>query len=126
MIAQKQVYKCKVCGNVVEVIYVGGGVLSCCNQDMELLAEKTDDTGREKHVPVIEKTAGGIKIKVGSIAHPMEENHYIAMIEMDDGNIEQKTYLKPGDAPEAEFATSADIGNISAREYCTVHGLWKS
>jgi len=126
MITQKQIYKCNVCGNVLEVLYAGGGDVSCCNQEMELLAEKNDDTGMEKHVPVIETTANGVKIKVGSVTHPMEENHYIAVIEMDDGKTEQKAYLKPGDTPEAEFTTNADIGEISAREYCTVHGLWKS
>ncbi len=126
MIAQKQIYKCNVCGNMVEVLYVGGGELTCCNQAMELLAEKNDDTGMEKHVPVIEETTDGVIVKVGSVAHPMEESHYIAVIEISDGDTEQKAFLQPGDAPEARFVTIANLSSISAREYCTVHGLWKS
>jgi len=119
-----EVYKCGVCGNIVEVLHVGGGELVCCGQPMQLQAEKTADQGKEKHVPVIEKTAKGIKVKVGSIAHPMEEKHYIEWIEVVvDGNPQIK-FLKPGDLPEAEFEVSG--ANITAREFCTVHGLWKS
>jgi superoxide reductase len=91
---------------------------------MELLKEKTEDAGQEKHVPVIEKTGAGLKVKVGSVPHPMEENHYIEWIEIaDDGKVCRKL-LKAGDSPEAEFEISA--GNIKAREYCSVHGLWAS
>jgi len=118
-----QIYKCNVCGNIVEVAHAGAGQLVCCGQPMELLAEKNQDIGQEKHVPVIEKTAKGIKIKVGSIPHPMEEKHYIEFIEViSNGNVCRK-FLKPGDKPEAEFEVS---GAVSARAYCNVHGLWKS
>ncbi len=129
-----QIYKCNKCGNIVEVLHVGGGQLVCCGGPMELLAEKTEDQGKEKHVPVIEKTEKGYKVKIGSIPHPMEEAHYIEWIEIiADGKICRK-FLKPGEAsadakaladkPEAEFYIEAE--NVTAREYCNVHGLWKS
>jgi superoxide reductase len=123
MTVQKQVYRCKICGNIVEVMHAGVGELVCCGQPMELLSGKTEDVGKEKHVPVIEKTASGIKVKVGSVPHPMEEKHYIEWIEViADGRTCVK-FLKPGDKPEAEFNIKAD--KIVAREYCNVHGLWK-
>ncbi|MBM3209095.1 desulfoferrodoxin [Candidatus Shapirobacteria bacterium] len=124
MVVLGQIYKCNICGNIVEVIHVGGGELVCCGQPMELLTEKNQDIGQEKHVPVIEKTESGIKVKVGSIPHPMEEAHYIEWIEViADGKI-YREFLNLGDQPEAEFPIRAD--NLSAREYCGVHGLWKS
>ncbi len=119
-----QVYKCEICGNIVEVLYVGGGELVCCGQPMNLLEEKTEDQGKEKHVPVIKKTEKGVKVKVGSVPHPMEEKHFIEWIEIiADGN-SCKKFLKPGQAPEAEFETTAT--NITARIYCNLHALWKS
>ena len=124
MTTQKQVYKCNVCGNIVEVLHAGKGELVCCGQPMELLQEKTADVGQEKHVPVIEATDRGIKVKVGDVPHPMEEKHYIEWIEVTtDGEIYRR-FLKPGEKPEAEFETRAQ--KISAREYCNIHGLWKS
>jgi len=120
----KQVYKCNVCGNIVEVLHAGAGQLVCCGQPMELLEEKTEDVGQEKHVPVIEKTETGVKVKVGSIPHPMEDKHYIEWVELiADGKIKRQ-FLAPGDAPEAEFETKAEKNE--AREYCNVHGLWRS
>ena len=124
MTTQKQVYKCNVCGNIVEVLHAGKGELVCCGQPMELLQEKTADVGQEKHVPVIEATDRGIKVKVGDVPHPMEEKHYIEWIEVTtDGEIYRR-FLKPGEKPVAEFETRAQ--KISAREYCNIHGLWKS
>ncbi|MFB0499753.1 MAG: desulfoferrodoxin [Candidatus Hadarchaeaceae archaeon] len=124
MAEQKQIYKCNVCGNIVEVLHGGVGELVCCGQPMELLKEKTEDVGLEKHVPVVEKTEKGIKVKIGSVPHPMEENHYIEWVEIiADGRVYRK-FLKPGDKPEAEFEIKAE--KIKAREYCNVHGLWKS
>jgi len=118
-----EVYKCNVCGNIVEVLHAGGGQLVCCGQPMQLMEEKTEDVGREKHVPVVERTNGSIKVKVGSMPHPMEEKHYIEWIEVvADGNICRK-FLKPGDKPEAEF--SIVVEKVTAREYCNIHGLWK-
>jgi superoxide reductase len=124
MTEQKQIYKCNICGNVVEVVYAGAGQLVCCGKPMELLKEKNQDEGQEKHVPVIEKTETGIKVKVGSIPHPMEEKHYIVWIELIADNKSYKKFLKPGDKAEAEFEIKAD--NVTAREYCNVHGLWKA
>jgi superoxide reductase len=124
MDTQKQIYKCNICGHIVEVLHPGIGQLVCCGQPMEPLKEKIQDIGLEKHVPVIEKTANGVRVKVGSIPHPMEEKHYIEWIEIiADGKYCRK-FLKPGDKPEAEFEVKAE--NITAREYCNIHGLWKS
>ena len=124
MTKKNQIYKCNICGNIVEVLHAGIGELVCCGQPMELLKEKTEDEGTEKHVPIIEKTNKGFKVKVGSIPHPMEEKHYIEFIEViADGKTYRKD-LKPGEKPEAEFCIKAD--KIEAREYCNVHGLWKS
>jgi len=124
MIEQKQIYKCNLCGNIVEVLTVGGGELVCCGQPMELLKEKTEDIGQEKHVPIIEKTETGWRIKVGAIPHPMEEKHYIEWIEIFADGRSFRKFLKPGDKPETEFEIKAE--KIEAREYCNIHGLWKS
>lgn len=120
-----QIYKCSACGNVVELTFVGGGDLVCCGKVMELLKEKgVEEEGKEKHVPIIERTMNGYKIKIGSVPHPMESGHYIAWVEIiADG----KTYrqdLEIGSEPVAEFCIQAE--NISARAYCNLHGLWKS
>jgi superoxide reductase len=125
MTKQKQVYRCNVCGNIVEVLHAGKGELVCCGQPMELLQEKTADVGLEKHVPVVETTDRGIKVKVGDIPHPMEEKHYIEWIEVITDGGSCRKFLKPGDKPETEF----EIGSqkvVAAREYCNIHGLWKS
>ncbi len=121
---KNQVYKCGVCGNIVEVLTVGGGELVCCNQPMELLSEKTQDAGNEKHVPVIAKTDNGYRVKVGSIPHPMEDKHYINWVELIADGIVYRKNLKPGQTPEAEFCVSEE--KVTAREYCNLHGLWKS
>ena len=119
-----QVYKCAVCGNMVEVLHVGGGELVCCGQPMQLLAENTVDASKEKHVPVIEKTADGYKVKVGAVPHPMEEKHYIEWIELIADGKAYREHLKPGQTPEAIFCLKAD--HVTAREYCNLHGLWKA
>ena len=124
MTIQKQVYKCNVCGNIVEVLHAGRGELVCCGQPMELLQEKTADVGQEKHVPVVEATDRGIKVKVGDVPHPMEEKHYIEWVEVTNDGGSYRQFLKPGEKPEAEFEIRAQ--KISAREYCNIHGLWKS
>ena len=124
MSEQKQLYKCGECGNLVEVLVAGTCAPNCCDREMELLTAKTEEAGFEKHLPVIEEVSGGVKVKVGSVTHPMEENHYIAVIEIDDGRTSQKALLKPGQEPAAEFKTGAAATDITAREYCTVHGLW--
>ena len=118
------IYKCEICGNIVEVIHTGDGELVCCGQPMKLLAEKTQDQGKEKHVPVVEKTAQGIKVKVGSVPHPMEEKHYIEWVELVAGGKAYRQFLKPGAAPVAFCPVQA--GQVTARELCNIHGLWKS
>jgi superoxide reductase len=124
MAEKLEIYKCKVCGNIVEVLHGGDGELVCCGQPMENMAAKTADAGKEKHVPVIEKISGGYKVKVGSIAHPMEEKHYIEWIELLADGKAYRQFLEPGTAPEAVFNIEAD--SVSAREHCNVHGLWRS
>ena len=125
MATQKlQVYKCNVCGNMVEMIHAGAGQLVCCNQPMELLTENTTDAAQEKHVPVIAKTDNGVKVTVGSVAHPMEEKHFIEWIELIADGKAYRQFLNPGDAPEAFFCV--DANEMTAREFCNLHGLWKS
>jgi len=124
MTEKLQVYRCGVCGNIIMVLHASRGTLVCCGQPMQLLEEKVEDVGKEKHVPVIEKTDTGVEVKVGSIPHPMEENHYIEWIELTTGDETFIKFLKPGEAPEAEFEVKA--GKLTAREYCNMHGLWKS
>jgi superoxide reductase len=120
----KEVYKCEICGNIVEVLHEGIGELVCCGQPMKLLQEKTADEGKEKHVPVIEKNEEGVTIKVGSVPHPMEEKHYIEWIEIITNKGSSRKYLKPGEKPEKSFPVKAE--NIKARIYCNIHGLWGS
>jgi len=124
MTARLQVYKCEICGNIVEVLHEGQGQLVCCGKPMTLLTENATDASKEKHVPVMEKTASGIKIKVGSAPHPMEEKHYIEWIQIIADGKAYRQFLNPGNAPEAVFEIRAE--NIDAREYCNVHGLWKA
>jgi len=124
MTKRLEVYKCEICGNIVEVLNAGDGELVCCGQPMKLMVENTVDAAREKHVPVIEKISGGIKVSVGSVAHPMEEKHYIQWIELIADGKAYRQFLNPGDKPEAIFSVIAT--SLSAREYCNLHGLWKS
>ena len=134
MIEVKQIYKCQICGNIVEVVHIGAGELVCCGQPMTLQKANTVDVAQEKsadakamadkHVPVIEKTDDGYKVKIGSIPHPMEESHYIEWIEIIVDGKSCRHFLKPGEAPEAKFCIKA--GEVSAREYCNLHGLWQT
>jgi len=118
-----QIFKCEICGNIVEVVHAAGGTLVCCGQPMTAMTENTVDASREKHIPVVEKTETGILVKVGSVNHPMEEKHFIEWIEVQhDGKI-LRAQLKPGDAPQAHFQV-ADA-NVTVRAYCNLHGLWK-
>jgi superoxide reductase len=109
---------------MVEVVRAGQGELVCCNQPMTLLVENTVDAVQEKHVPVVEKVSGGVKVKVGSVSHPMEDKHYIEWIEAIAGGKAYRQFLNPGDAPEATF--KIDAADVTAREFCNLHGLWKS
>jgi len=118
-----QVYKCEVCGNIVEVLHGGKGELVCCDKPMKLFVENTVDAAKEKHVPIVEKTADGFRIKIGEVAHPMEEKHYIEWIEVITDGKAYRQFLNPGDAPKATFKIDAE--QVTAREYCNLHGLWK-
>ncbi len=124
MAEKLQVYKCETCGNIVEVLHGGQGELVCCGNPMKLIVENTVDAAKEKHVPVIEVIEGGVKVKVGDVAHPMEESHYIEWIGIIADGVEYRKFLNPGDVPEAEFKINAD--QVAAREYCNLHGLWKA
>ena len=124
MAVKMGIYKCEVCGNIVEVLHDGVGELVCCNEPMKRFEENTVDAAKEKHVPVIEKTANGYKVKVGSVPHPMEEKHYIEWIELIANGKAYRQFLSPGDVPEAEFCI--DAAQVTAREYCNIHGLWKA
>jgi superoxide reductase len=124
MTERMQVYRCEICGNIVEVLHVGKGQLVCCGKPMKLMKENTVDASLEKHVPVIEKAEKGVTVRVGSVPHPMEEAHYIEWIElMVDGRVTRQ-FLKPGEKPEAFFPVEGQ--NLTAREYCNLHGLWKA
>lgn len=118
------IYKCEHCGNMVEVVHAGGGALVCCGDEMKLQVENTVDAAKEKHVPVVEKTAEGYRVSVGSVAHPMEEKHYIEWIELVADGKACRQFLKPGDAPVAEFCVSAV--KVEVRAYCNLHGLWQA
>jgi superoxide reductase len=124
MTEKLQVYKCEICGNIVEVLHAGMGELVCCGQPMKQTIENTVDAAKEKHVPVIEKVPGGFKVKVGSVAHPMEEKHFIEWIEIIADGKAYRQFLNPGQVPEASFMLEA--ATVAAREYCNIHGLWKA
>ena len=123
MPARLEIYKCELCENMVEVIRAGKGSLVCCGKPMVLMTENTVDAAKEKHIPVVEKVAGGFKVKVGSVAHPMEEKHYIEWVQIVDGDMTSRKFLKPGEAPEVEF--KSDAASVVAREFCNLHGVWK-
>lgn len=125
MTAIREIYHCPICGNLVEVLFAGPGALVCCGEPMKLLEGNTVDAAKEKHVPVITEVGDKIKVSVGSVAHPMEEKHYISMIEVHTVNKVYRKDLKPGDEPEAMFRVKADKV-LFAREYCNLHGLWKT
>lgn len=124
MTERLQIYKCEICGNIVEMLHEGKGELVCCGQPMKLYQENTVDAAKEKHLPVVEKTGSGFKVTVGSVPHPMEEKHYIEWIELIADGKAYRHFLKPGEAAEATFQIDAE--RVTAREYCNLHGLWKA
>ena len=124
MVEKLQVYRCKVCGNIVQVLHAGGGTLVCCGEDMTLLQENTVEASKEKHIPVIEKKGDVVVVKLGSVPHPMEEKHYIEWIELLADGISYFQHLKPGMMPEATFTVKAE--HVMARAYCNLPGLWRS
>ena len=123
MAEKMEIYKCMMCGNIVEVLHGGDGELVCCGKPMELQVENTTDAAREKHVPVIEKIDGGYKVKIGSVPHPMEEKHFIEWIELIANGKAYRQFLNPGDVPEAVFNIEANL--VTAREFCNLHGVGK-
>jgi superoxide reductase len=124
MTNKNEVYKCPLCGNIVEILHTGAGELVCCGQPMDLMGENTVDAAKEKHVPVVEKVDNGYKVSVGSVAHPMEEKHWIEWIELvADGKV-YREMLSPGQTPEATFCVEA--ADVTARAFCNLHGHWKS
>lgn len=124
MAKKLEIYKCMLCGNIVEVVHGGDGELVCCGEPMKLMTESTADSTKEKHVPLIEKIDGGYKVTVGSTIHPMTEEHHIEWIELLADGKAYRQFLVPGKEPIATFCIKAD--KVSAREYCNIHGLWKS
>ena len=122
MTKRLEIYKCEVCGNIVEMLHEGAGELVCCNETMKLFKENSVDAAREKHVPVVVQNGNSFKVTVGSVAHPMEEKHYIEWIQINSGNKSYMEFLKPGAEPKAVFDLKS--GKITAREYCNLHGLW--
>jgi superoxide reductase len=124
MTTRNQIYKCMLCGNIVEVLHEGAGELVCCGKPMILQLENTVDAAKEKHIPVIEKGDSGLIVKIGSVPHPSTPEHYIEWIEIIADGKAYRQFLNPGDAPEAAFAV--DAKQVFARAYCNLHGLWKS
>ena len=120
-----ELYKCETCGAIVEVFQGGAGALACCGAPMTLFKEGVTDASKEKHVPVAEKTEKGIKVKVGALAHPMEEKHWIQWVELVGNNFCCTHFLNPGDTPDVEFKCACK-GKVVVRAYCNLHGLWKT
>lgn len=124
MSAQKlQIFKCRHCGLVVEILG-SGATPSCCGEPMTPMVENSVDASAEKHVPVVEKQGTGILVRVGSAPHPMEADHYIEWIEVVNGVYVNRCHLRPGDAPQAAFYVPLQP-NLTIRAYCNKHGLWK-
>lgn len=124
MTKKNDVYKCNVCGNITEVLHESGGTLSCCNQPMQKLEENSVEASKEKHIPVVTPVPGGYKVSVGSVEHPMEDKHFIEWIELVTESTVLRKQLKPGEKPEVIFLT--DAKTVYAREYCNLHGHWRS
>lgn len=125
-----EVYKCDICGNIVEVLDGEDGILVCCGDDMKRMASNTVDAAVEKHVPVPHREVNGLKIAVGEVPHPMTEEHFIEWIDIRVGNMVQRKYLKPGEAPTASFTFPENLEKGEHRPvfraYCNLHGLWQS
>ena len=123
-IKRLQVYKCGICGNIIEVLHKGKPALVCCGEPMKLFEENTTDAAREKHVPVAEQSGNTMTVKVGSTAHPMEDKHYIEWIQVVAGEKAYRQFLRPGHKPEAMFEIHED--DVTIRAYCNLHGLWRA
>ena len=126
MTSRGQIWKCNVCGNVIEVLHEGADALVCCGEPMNSMNVKTEEEGNEKHKPVIDVDEEGIVVRVGSVSHPMDDGHYIEWVEISTAKGTAKKFLKPGEAPVAKFPVKVDVSEVSARAYCNVHGLWRN
>ena len=124
MANRAEVYVCELCGNIVEVLEGTGGTLVCCGQDMVLQKENTTNAAQEKHVPVVTIAGTTATVQAGSVAHPMEAQHHIAWIELQQGNKVQRVYLLPGENPQVVFVIETGVP-VTVRAYCNLHGLWK-
>ena len=124
MANRAEIYRCELCGHLIEVLEEAGGTLACCGQDMVLQRANTTEAAQEKHVPVVTVSGTTATVQVGSVAHPMEAQHHIAWIELQQGNKGQRVVLQPGDAPQAVFTVEAGVP-VVVRAYCNLHGLWK-
>ena len=124
MTKRNEVYKCSVCGNIVEVLHPAGGTLVCCGKPMELMKENTMEASEEKHIPVVEKVEGGYRVTVGSAPHPMTQEHHIEWIELETAEGTMRAFTKHCPQPVAFFSTAAKA--TSARAYCNLHGLWRA
>jgi superoxide reductase len=116
-------YRCERCGNVVALLKKGGGTLTCCGQAMTKLEANSTDAAQEKHVPVVVKEGGKIKVSVGSVPHPMLPEHHIEWIALVSGDKVEFAFLKPGEEAKAEFD---EVASGTVYEYCNLHGLWKA
>jgi len=121
----REIYRCDICGNVIEIVNTGSPSLVCCGKPMIKLITKSGDEGKEKHIPVIEELGDKVIVKIGSIPHPMENDHYIVFIEVMTERDIFRRELKPGDNPSAIFnIKKSEIKEV--REYCNKHMLWKA
>lgn len=127
MTKKLEMYKCSICGNFVEVVLEGAGELVCCGQPMNLLKANTTDAAQEKHVPFFVKKDAELEVRIGSVLHPMTDEHYIQFIEVfsDDEKYVKRKYLFPTDEPIFPLK-GYDIGSLTAREFCNLHGLWEA
>ena len=125
MTQNNEIYKCAICGNVVEVVHAAGGTLVCCGKPMTLLTENTTDASHEKHVPFLVSTPEGVLVRVGSAEHPMLPEHFIEWIELETEEGTMRHHLQPGDKPEVTFALGGDKP-VSVFAYCNLHGLWRT
>ena len=125
MTERLDLYRCEICGNLVQVILAGGGELVCCGQPMELVKGKTQEEMQEKHITVFISENGTDIVQVGTVLHPMNDDHYIMFIETisEDKNCVHLQYLHPGQ--EAKMLLEKKIGKMKAIEFCNLHGLWE-
>ncbi len=121
---ERQFYICSVCGNMVGLIEDRGGTLVCCGQEMDRLVSGSVDAAQEKHVPFLNRQGGMLTVNVGSVPHPMTEEHHITWIAVAQGGATHRVTLKKAGQPIAQFCV--DDGPMTVYAYCNLHGLWKA